>query len=156
MEWLAVLGDTVVARALIRSPVLYIIANASHILSLGMLLGATVILDLRLLGAFAGLPIGETARILSRIAAIALASAILTGALLFSVQPLDYAANTAFLTKLGLVALGALNALSVRRSDGWKAVLSGAPPSPGLRLAAVLSLVIWVAAVLAGRWIGFL
>jgi hypothetical protein len=155
MEWLAVLAAPL-GQTLIRWPVLYIFANAGHILSLAMLIGATVILDLRLLGAFAGLPIGETARILSRVAAIALASAILTGAFLFSVQPLDYAANTAFLTKLGLVALGALNALSVRRSEGWKAALAGAPPSRGLRLAAVLSLVIWVAAVLAGRWIGFL
>ncbi len=156
MEWLASLGETVVAQALIRSPVLYIVANASHILSLGMLLGATVILDLRLLGAFAGLPLGETVRILSRIAAIALASAILTGALLFSVQPLEYAANTALLTKLGLVALGALNALCIRRSQGWKTVLAGASPSPGLRVAALISLLIWPAAVLAGRWIGFL
>lgn len=50
MEWLAPLGESVVARALTRSPTLYIFANAGHILSLAMLIGASVILDLRLLG----------------------------------------------------------------------------------------------------------
>ncbi|MDZ7872162.1 MAG: DUF2214 domain-containing protein, partial [Rhizobium sp.] len=105
MEWLAILGESVVAQALIRSPVLYIFANAAHILSLAMLIGASVILDLRLLGRFKSLPLAESAELFSRIAAVALGCAVLTGALLFSVRPVEYAGNTAFLIKLLLVGL---------------------------------------------------
>lgn len=155
MEWLAILAAPL-GQPLIRWPVLYIFANASHILSLAMLIGTVAILDLRLLGAFARLPLPQTAAILSRIAAIALGFAVLTGALLFSVKPLDYLANTAFLAKLGLVLIATLNAALIRRSKGWSAMSSGAPPTPTLRFGAVLSLVAWITALLAGRWIGFL
>lgn len=155
MEWLAVLAAPL-GQALIRWPVLYIFANAGHILSLAMLIGATVILDLRLLGRFQRLPPSATAEVLSRIAAFALGAAILTGLLLFSVRPVDYAANTALQIKLVLVGLGALNALAARRSGDWQALLAGRPPSLKLRLAAAASLAIWLSALLAGRWIGFL
>jgi hypothetical protein len=156
MEWLAPLGETWVAEALIRSPTLYIFANAGHILSLAMLLGSSVILDLRLLGTLTRLPLADTAIVLSRIAAVALACTVVTGALLFSVRPLEYAGNTAFLIKLGLVLLGTANALVLHRSQAWKRMLTGAPVMPLLRLSAIASLVIWLGALLAGRWIGFL
>lgn len=156
MEWLALLGESFVAKAFSRSPTLYVIANAGHILSLAMLVGATAILDLRLLGVFKPLPMAPAAMILSRIAAWALGATLLTGALLFSVQPLDYLANTAFLAKLGLVLFGTLNATIVHRSKAWAAVGQGAPPSQALQLGALLSLLTWISAVFAGRWIGFL
>ena len=156
MDWLAALGETPVAQSLIRWPVLYIFVNAGHILSLGMLVGASVILDLRLLGAFARLPLAETLIVLSRIAAVALGFAVLTGAHLFSVRPLDYATNTAFLIKIVLVLLGTANALVVHRSRDWQAMAAGAPATALLRLAALASLVFWLGALLAGRWIGFL
>ncbi|MFN3636039.1 MAG: DUF6644 family protein [Rhizobium rhizophilum] len=155
MEWLAPLGQTSVAQALIRSPVLYIFANAGHILSLGMLLGASVILDLRLLGVFARLPFNDTAIVLSRVAAVALACAVVTGALLFSVRPVEYAGNSAFLVKILLVLLATANALAVKRSRDWQAIMTGASATVPLRLAALASLVLWLAALLAGRWIGF-
>ncbi|MBX9467397.1 MAG: DUF2214 domain-containing protein [Rhizobium sp.] len=156
MEWLAPLGDSFVARALIRSPTLYIFANASHILSLGMLLGASVILDLRLLGVFARLPLNDTAIVLSRVAAVALGCAVVTGALLFSVRPVEYAGNTAFLIKILLVLLGTANALAVKRSRGWQTMTQGAPVTAPLRFSALVSLFLWLGALLAGRWIGFL
>jgi hypothetical protein len=155
MEWLAILTAPV-GQALIRWPTLYIFLNASHILSLAMLIGASVILDLRLLGGVSRLPLADTAAVLSRIAALALGTTMLTGVLLFSVRPLEYVENTAFLIKIGLVLLGTLNALAVRASRHWAALLAGARPAPQLRLAASVSLAIWLAALLAGRWIGFL
>jgi len=155
MEWLAILTAPV-GQALIRWPTLYIFANASHILSLAMLIGASVLLDLRLLGGLARLPLAETAVTLSRVAAQALGATILTGALLFTVRPLEYVENTAFLIKIGLVFLGTMNALAVRASRPWAALIAGASPAPALRLAASASLAIWLAAMLAGRWIGFL
>jgi len=155
MEWLAILTAPV-GQALIRWPTLYIFVNAGHILSLALLIGASFILDLRLLGSFSRLPLAETMTVLSRIAAVALGFAMLTGALLFSVRPLEYVANTAFLIKLLLIILGTANALAVHRSRSWRALIAGAPATSPLRLAALASLILWPAALLAGRWIGFL
>lgn len=156
MEWLALLGETAVARALVRSPTLYIFANAAHILSIGVLVGTILVLDLRILGLLKALPLAPVARTLSRLAGIGLGVTLLTGFLLFAVRPLDYLENTAFLAKLAIICLGFINVVAVHRSHAWGDVLDGAEPAAGLRLSAALSLVIWISAIVAGRWIGFL
>ncbi|MCL6706335.1 DUF2214 domain-containing protein [Pseudomonas sp. R2.Fl] len=156
MEWLALLGETPVARVLARSPILYLFVNGAHILSIGALFGSILVLDLRLMGFLARLPLGPVAGTLWKISAAGLACAIFTGLLLFSVRPMEYLANPAFLTKLVLVALGIANAGFVHASRGWGRVLAGEPVPPLLRFTALLSLSVWVSAVIAGRWIGFL
>ena len=155
MEWLAILAAPV-GQPFIRWPVLYIFANAGHILSLAMLIGASVMLDLRLLGRLKSLPLAESAELFSRIAAVALACAVLTGALLFAVRPVEYAGNTAFLIKLLLVGLGTANAVFVHLSRDWAEMIVEQQASLRLKLGAVISLTAWLSAVLAGRWIGFL
>ncbi|SFB05104.1 hypothetical protein SAMN03159496_01557 [Rhizobium sp. NFR07] len=156
MGWLEPLAATPVARFLITSSTAYLLVNAAHILSLGMLFGAILALDLRLLGMARPIPLPVIAPYLSRLAGIGLSLAIITGLCLFSVRPTEYATNPAFLWKLGLIALGLANAVAVHRSAGWKAVLAGASTTSGLRISAALSIVIWIAAVVAGRWIGFI
>lgn len=136
--------------------VAYALANAAHILSIGLLWGAVATLDLRLLGAFATHPLAHLGPPLRRMAMAGLGAAVLTGALLFAVRPLAYAENPAFLAKLGLVVLGVGNALLLGRGRAWRAALAGAPVPLPLRAAALVSLLAWLAAVLAGRWIGFL
>ncbi|MFL0693646.1 MAG: DUF6644 family protein [Agrobacterium tumefaciens] len=155
MEWLAILAAPV-GQPFIRWPVLYIFANAGHILSLAMLVGASVMLDLRLLGRLKSLPLAESAELFSRIASVALACALLTGALLFSVRPVEYAGNTAFLIKLLLIGLGTANAVFVHLSRDWAEMIVEQQASLRLKLGAVISLTTWLSAVLAGRWIGFL
>ena len=155
MEWLAILAAPV-GQPFIRWPVLYIFANAGHILSLAMLVGASVMLDLRLLGRLKSLPLAESAELFSRIASVALACALLTGALLFSVRPVEYAGNTAFLIKLLLIGLGTANAVFVHLSRDWAEMIVEQQASLRLKLGAVISLTTWLSAVLAGRWIGFI
>ncbi|WP_152204907.1 hypothetical protein [Marinobacter changyiensis] len=91
-----------------------------------------------------------------QVAASGLASAILTGLLLFSVQAAHYLANPAFLVKLTIVAAGVLNTILLRLSPGWQVALDDRPVPGRVKAAAAISLVAWVAAVFAGRWIGFL
>jgi hypothetical protein len=81
---------------------------------------------------------------------------VATGALLFTVEPQDYAANRAFLTKAALVLLGILHALYVHSTATWRR-LSDADGAIGfsLRLSALISLTLWTAAILAGRLIAF-
>ncbi|SOC35324.1 hypothetical protein SAMN05892877_101298 [Rhizobium subbaraonis] len=153
LDWIA---TSKLAGALKASATLYLFVNAAHILSIGALFGAILALDLRLLGFAPKVPLASVASYLSRVAAAGLALAIVTGLCLFSVRPAEYAGNPAFLAKLGLIALGLANVAAVHRGAGWRAVLAGAAPGPALRLAAATSLLVWIAAVVAGRWIGFL
>jgi hypothetical protein len=145
-----------VAAALRRSIYLYPAVNALHIFGLALVIGAIVPFDLRALGLFRATPIGPLARFLPNAAAIGVAVALPTGFLLFSVKPFDYAANPAFLAKVGLVLAGIANALAQRWMEGWRTVLSGGEPGTRIKLGAALSLVIWCAALMAGRMIAFL
>ena len=71
-------------------------------------------------------------------------------------RPLAYAQNPAFLIKISLVALGVGNAVLLRTKRDWRDAAAGDPVADSVRAAAFGSLLIWAAAVLAGRWIGFL
>ncbi len=134
----------------------YPLLNAAHILSIGLLLGAVATLDLRLLGAFRAHPLAHLGPPLRRVAVAGLLLAALTGALLFTVRPVAYAENPAFLVKLGLLGLGTGVALLAGRGRPWRAALQGDPVPRPLRVAAAFSLLSWTGAVVAGRWIGFL
>lgn len=155
-EWLQALHDWELAALVRRSVVIYPLLNATHIFSLTLLIGGILPADLRMLGFFPGVPAATFLRLMAAISATGLALAAITGFLLFSVQPLAYAANPAFLAKISLIALGVANAVFVRLSTGWRQATTGGAIGPGLRLSAALSLMIWVAALIAGRWIAFL
>lgn len=150
---LEALANSSIAAALTAHPVLYILASACHIFGIGLIVGAIVPLDLRLMGAWSRAPLAVIAPILVRVAAVGLAIAVVSGLLLFTVRAQEYAANPAFLTKLTLAAVGVANALVLhwRWRSGWPI-----QPDSLSRAMALASLVIWTSAVLAGRWIGFL
>lgn len=146
-EWLAPLAELV-------GPV-YPWLNGLHILSIAML-GAIALLDLRLLGVFRRVAVSQLAVPSTRLAACGLAGAVLTGFLLFSVQPAHYLDNSAFLSKLSIVAVGLVNVAVLSLSPGWRLALNDQPISAGVRAGAGISLGAWIAAIFAGRWIAFL
>lgn len=152
LEWV---GAWPGAAALRGSSTLYLLTNAAHILSLALLVGCAVVLDLRLLGAFGRVPLAAVGPLLSGVAATGLAAAILTGLCLFSVRPEAYAGNPAFQTKLALLALATANAAVVSRTPAWRIAIAGGRVGAPLRLAALVSLMLWLSVVVAGRWIGF-
>ncbi|MBX5154730.1 DUF2214 domain-containing protein [Rhizobium sp. YTUHZ045] len=153
LEWLSATAPAVALR---RSGTLYMIVNAAHILSIGLLVGAILPLDLRLAGCFRKVPVEVVAPFLSHSAGVGLVLAIATGFCLFSVRAVEYAVNPAFLAKLGLIGLGLLNLVMVHSGQGWKTLIATGLIRSSLRFSAALSIAIWIAAVLAGRWIGFL
>lgn len=133
-----------------QSATAYLFVNASHILGIGLLLGSIIPLDLRLLGFFRRFPLEVLGPFLVRCGTVGLGLAMLTGAWLFSVDPDEYLANAAFRWKLGLLALALINVAF----QHW-----GAGPmldSPAVRVRAGISLCVWLAVLVAGRWIGFL
>lgn len=144
------------AALLKSSQIVYPIVNATHILGLATLFGAIMVLDLRLLGAFASVPVRSLTHVLPRIALCGLTVAVLTGLLLFSVNPYDYVRNRAFLTKVTLVLIGALHAIHVHFSREWHNLDTGVTGiGTALRVSAAVSLAIWTAAIFAGRFIAF-
>jgi hypothetical protein len=155
-EALGALSGWPVAAFLRESTIAYAALNAAHIFAIGLVVGSIATLDLRILGLFRQASFAVLAGPLSRVAAAGVLLAIATGFLLFSVRPNAYAQNPAFLAKISLVALGIVNALLLRANRHWPPAGGGARPHLSVRLAALFSLLIWAAAVLAGRWIGFL
>lgn len=144
------------AQFLRDSSIGYLLVNAAHIVALGVLAGSITALDLRLLRRRDTLPLREFGPYLSHLAAAALACAIVTGMLLFSVKADEYVKNPAFLIKLAVIGLAILNAVWLHAGPHWRRALREPEIPRALRLHAAASLVFWLGAIVAGRWIGFL
>ena len=153
VDWV---GSWAGARWLQQSSTAYLLVNAAHILGLGLLLGAMLPLDLRLVFARSQAALSVLAPVAVRTAGVGLGLALFTGAWLFSVSPLDYLDNVAFRWKLLLLSLALANVVVQHRQ--WRAVgLPGANAALPLRvrLLAGTSALLWVSTLVAGRWIGF-
>ena len=155
MDVLAALGKWPGAVLLQQNGTAYLLVNASHILGIALLIGAILPLDLRLLGFFRSVPVAILAPVLSRMAGIGLGLALVTGAWLFTVRPVEYAGNAAFLWKLGLLALALTNITLQHRSAAYGRALAG-DITAAVRWRAAASVTLWPGVLLAGRWIGFL
>jgi len=153
VDWIGAWPGAVLLR---NSGTAYLFVNAAHILGVGLLVGAILPLDLRLLGFFRSVPLTVIAPFLSRAAASGAALAIVTGLWLFSVKPAEYLGNTAFLAKAALLALALANVALQHGNRRFAAALVGDAMPVNVRLVAAASIVLWLSVLLAGRWIGFL
>jgi hypothetical protein len=157
-QWPAALEATELAATLRNSVWSYPLVNAAHILGVALLVGSIVPLDLRLLGAWRSVPLPPLWRVLTRIAGAGLVLALIFGTLLFITRATEYTASNLFISKMVVVTLGTANALALRMM--WPAYVSemtstdGKPPAR-LRLAAGMSLVTWLTALILGRLIGY-
>lgn len=130
-----------------------------HVLTAAFVVGSILMVDLRLLGLATR---DERVSLIGREVLgwtwAAFVLALFTGAGMFITRASYYAANVAFQIKVGLLVLAALNVLAfhfitARSIERWDA--APRPPST-VRLAGGCSLLLWIAVVLAGRWIGHL
>jgi hypothetical protein len=153
VEWIAAWPGAVLLR---ESGTAYLFVNAAHIVGIALLIGAILPLDLRLIGCFRTVPLAVIGPFLSRAAAVGVAWAVLTGLWLFSVKPVEYLANTAFLTKLALLMLAIGNIALQHHGRHFRLALDGGRIRPQVRILAALSAFLWLSVLLAGRWIGFL
>jgi hypothetical protein len=155
--WLKALEDSGLATAIRNSLYLFPSLEAVHVMALSLVLGTITVVDLRLLGlASRSRSAGRVSTELLAWTWAGFALAALTGFVMFMTNARVYAHNTAFQIKLALLALAGLNMLifhvtSARTMPRWDR--QAAPPLG--KAAAVLSLVLWIAVVAAGRVIGF-
>ncbi|MBL8592015.1 MAG: hypothetical protein JNK01_04970 [Devosia sp.] len=132
-------------KALKTSFFAYPIVNALHILAIGALVTAVLLMDLRVIGVIRSLDEQPFVRLLRRVALWAFALAVLTGALMFAVRATEYAGMPLFWIKMGLIGLAGVNfvAFSLLRQPSAKRVLAG------------VSITLWPLVLLAGRFLGF-
>jgi uncharacterized protein DUF6644 len=139
-------------------PWTYAIVNLAHILGIASLFGAIVIMDLRLLGVWRRIPLAAFADTAAPVAACGLAIALVSGTGLLATKATEYVGNPFIYIKFPAIALGIVNALVVRRSEGWRARASReltAIETRRLAWMGALSLASWVTAIAAGRLIAY-
>ncbi|MCK0209136.1 DUF2214 domain-containing protein [Starkeya koreensis] len=152
---LATLGGWPGARALRDSWVAYLFVNAAHLLGIALLLGSILVLDARLLGCLRAVPLAMLGPLNARVAAAGATLAILTGLWLFTVRPAEYAANPAFQIKLVLIVAALANVALQHANPAYRHAIGGGRISAGVRISAAASGFLWLATLIAGRWIGF-
>lgn len=127
----------------------YPVLEIVHITGIALLLGNLVLLEMRVLGAGATLPVPALARLSLTLAAAGFGLAALSGLLMFATQPAELLANRAFTLKMLLLLAAACNA-------GWFHGRDSLVRMDRLaRLQMVLSTLIWLAVIACGRWIAY-
>jgi hypothetical protein len=157
-SYLLALEQSGVGQAIRQSVWIYPAANVAHVVALTIFAGALLVMDLRIVGAFAATRPADVIIPARRAAASALFLMLGTGALLFIAEASHIAQNPVFLTKMTLVAIGIVLALTLHRA--LSRYLVNAPvfePLPiGFRVVAGLSLGLWLSVAALGRFIAYL
>ena len=147
-----------VATGIRDSFYLFPLIESFHVVGLATLFGMIAILDLRLLGlASVRRPVTRVMADTMNWAWMAFVLTATTGSLMFITNASGYYQNFFFRAKMVMLAVAGANVLVfeltsgrvLRRRDREAAV------SRTGKTAAALSLVLWIAIICAGRWIGF-
>ncbi len=124
-----------------------------HTVGLAMIVGPAWVLDLRLLGYGARLPV-ETLRGAFRVMWIGFFINASTGIALFVSEADDKGLKWIFWVKLASIALALIVTTRLRRAVFGSAVAADIAP-PGVRGLAKASLALWLAAITAGRLMAY-
>ncbi len=108
---LQALEASALGAAIRQSTWIYGAANVGHVAAVVVFAGAVAIMDVRLLGGFAGTPAGEVLRKVRRDAVAAFCAILLTGAVLFIAEASHVALNPVFQIKAVLIGLVLINVL---------------------------------------------
>ena len=121
-----------------------------HTMGLALLVGASWVLDLRLLGIIPTVPLSAF-RWVFPVVTIGLVVNVLTGALLFIKNATTWSTSLPFLVKMSLVVLSVATVVPIRAQ-----VLRGGTADSRLRAWAIASILAWSAAITAGRLLAYL
>jgi uncharacterized protein DUF6644 len=158
VSWCQWLQNTSLSTSIRQSDLLFPLIEGSHILALSISVGLIVILDLRFLGlAFPGEPVSRVMKQVMPWSLLGFAAMLITGLLLFMTQAEKAYGNAFFRIKLLLLLLAGLNALYYQlrfypKMREWDIALR---TPVGVRVCAVLSLVLWVGVIACGRTMAY-
>lgn len=136
----------------------YPLLETVHVVGLGLLVGAIVAFDMRLLGWNRDLPVTRLAYHLMAFVWIGFALNVVSGVLLFTSDAVELAANPALQVKLVLIVLAGFNALwfQWRIQPGAVAWNEQVRPPLAACAAALVSIGLWLAIIAAGRMIAYI
>lgn len=120
-----------------------------HIAGIGLLLGNLVLLELRVFGMGAALPVKPLARLSLGLAATGFGIAATSGLLMFASQPEELLANRIFTLKMLLLLVAGCNAGLFHARDSLTKMDITA------RVYMAISTVLWLSAMACGRWIAY-
>ena len=154
MEWLE---STALAEWVRTSLVGYPLVLTEHSIGMAIMVGLAAVVDLRLVGWFERIPYASLDDVL-RVAWYGLAANVITGIALFTSQAVAYSTNPTYLVKMLLVLCGAILAAYTqpilrRHAAGW---VSGVPIPGRIKTLALVSLAIWLAAIVTGRFVAYI
>jgi len=135
---------------------LFPLFNSLHVISITLMLGALLMVDLRLCGIAAlGYPVSVLTRDFLPWIWCAFMVAVITGLGLFITRASAHVLNPAFQWKMLLMLLAGFNMVGLhwwflRR---WPAAATALMPAV-VKVSALVSLSLWAGVMLAGRWIG--
>ena len=125
-----------------------------HTVGLGIVVGAAVIIDLRLLGVGPAIPLDEINRVFP-LFWVGFVINLVSGVMLFVSEAVDKATQPVFLVKLFFVITGVVVTARIRRLVVGDAATAGSVPSRS-RTLAMASLALWAGAIVAGRLMAYL
>jgi hypothetical protein len=126
---------------------------ALHAIGMAVMVGLSLVIDLRVLGLFAGIPLQSLQRFFG-LAWVGFGINFLSGSALFSAQATSYIVDWVFMTKMALVVLGAMTAAILQ-----PAVAKAGPAgtvSGGMKAVAAVAIVFWIVAIVMGRLTAYL
>jgi hypothetical protein len=141
---------------MVQVPPAFPTCETLHFIGLSLLFGALLMVDLRGMGFFKGLPLVELHRLVP-VALLGFAINLVTGIMFIAFDPASYFGNIAFLVKMSLIPIAGINALVFevcvfrRLRAGNLHVEDGAL----IKVSSALSLILWTGVLTAGRWIPF-
>jgi hypothetical protein len=134
------------------------VIEATHVVAAVLLFGTVLVVDLRLLGlADSQWAFTRVSRGTLPLTWLAFAVSVTTGSLMFIASAQTFFFNTAFRLKTIALLSAGLNMaffqlVTARRLPAWD---RSTPTPRAARIAGLLSILLWAAVVLLGRWIGF-
>ena len=137
-------------RGILSHPWLYPALEVVHIVGIGLLLGSLVLVELRLWGRAAELPVRPLARFGLTLTLAGFALAAASGSMMFLSQPDELLANRPFLLKMALLLCVGLNAAVFHLRGGIARHAEGVARGQTL-----LSLGLWLGIIICGRSIAY-
>lgn len=155
--FLSTLESSALSSTIRQSVWLYPSIEIIHILGFAILVGASILFDLRLLGFAKRIPLLDVTAYFTKWALTSFILVLVSGGILFAINAVSLASNQAFILKMVLLVAVALNAsvfhfYSSKRMPQWN--MNTPSPLPA-KLAGLVSIILWVSILAAGRLIAY-
>jgi hypothetical protein len=157
-DLISYLENSGLADSIRENDLLFPLIESVHVLSICLVVGSILAVDLRLLGlASIHQPVSRVTRGILPLTWCAFVVAVASSGLLFISNATKYLGNGYFVAKMLVISAAGLNmavfyAISAKDLPRWENETRLPLPA---RLAGGLSILLWVLVVACGRWIGF-